>query len=196
MVISFSFRFKIPALHKYMPASSPSKSSRFLIPWFLIKCSKFHSVFKILSKSHMADIFQFQACTRNVHINYDFLLQKKLNSHNLCIKWATMGYPDCQNEKTQFVHAQKFQEFLSMYQMNHHVVPWLLQKTLNLGMLSSCKAFYLWMIKWAIMWYRNNQLRQKLNLCILLLQANKNILCKNQIRIQNMYLQSISNYIM
>ena len=34
-----------------------------------------------------------------------------------------MGYPDCQNEKTQFVHAQKFQEFLSMYQMNHHVVP-------------------------------------------------------------------------
>ena len=36
------------------------------------------------------------------------------------------------------------------------------------------------------MWYPDNQLRKKLNLCMLL-QANKNILCKNQIRIQNMY---------
>ena len=35
------------------------------------------------------------------------------------------------------------------------------------------------------MWYPDNQLRKKLNLCMLL-QANKNILCKNQIRIQNM----------
>ena len=38
------------------------------------------------------------------------------------------------------------------------------------------------------MWYPDNQLRKKLNLCMLL-QANKNILCKNQIRIQNMHLQ-------
>ena len=38
------------------------------------------------------------------------------------------------------------------------------------------------------MWYPDNQLRKKLNLCMLL-QANKNILCKNQIRIQNMYQQ-------
>ena len=35
------------------------------------------------------------------------------------------------------------------------------------------------------MWYPDNQIR---NLCMLL-QANKNILCKNQIRIQNMYQQ-------
>ena len=38
------------------------------------------------------------------------------------------------------------------------------------------------------MWYPDNQLRKKLNLCMPL-QANKNILCKNQIRIQNMYQQ-------
>ena len=37
--------------------------------------------------------------------------------------------------------------------------------------------------------YPDNQLRKKLNFCMLL-QANKNILCKNQIRIQNMYWQS------
>ena len=33
------------------------------------------------------------------------------------------------------------------------------------------------------MWYPDNQLRKKLNLCMLL-QANKKILCKNQLRIQ------------
>ena len=38
------------------------------------------------------------------------------------------------------------------------------------------------------MWYPNNQLMKKLKLFMLLL-ANKNILCKNQIRIQNMYQQ-------
>ena len=38
------------------------------------------------------------------------------------------------------------------------------------------------------MWYPDYQLRKKLNL-YMLLQANKNILCKNQFRIQNMYRQ-------
>ena len=38
------------------------------------------------------------------------------------------------------------------------------------------------------MWYPDNKLRKKLNLC-LLLQVNKNILFNNQIRIQNMYRQ-------
>ena len=38
------------------------------------------------------------------------------------------------------------------------------------------------------MWYPDNQLWKKLSLCMLLLE-NKNILCKNQIRIQNMYWQ-------
>ena len=37
------------------------------------------------------------------------------------------------------------------------------------------------------MWYPDYQ-NKKLNLCILL-EANKNVLCKNQIRIQNMYWQ-------
>ena len=52
-------------------------------------------------------------------------------------------------------------------------------------MLDSCKGFHL-CIKQAIMWYFDNQLRKKLNLCMLL-EANKNIVCKNQIRIQYMY---------
>ena len=38
------------------------------------------------------------------------------------------------------------------------------------------------------MWYLDNQLKKKLNLCILL-QAKKNIIWKDQIRIQNMYQQ-------
>ena len=39
-----------------------------------------------------------------------------------------------------------------------------------------------------MMWYPDNQLRKKINL-YMLLRANKNILCKDQIRIQNMYEQ-------
>ena len=147
MVIPFSFTFKSPALHKYVPASSLSKSSKFLILQFLVKCCKLHSVFKIPLKSHM--------CTTNVHINYDFILSKSLNNPNLYINWANMWYLDYQNKK------------------------------LNLCLLISFKGFDL-CIKWAIMWYLDNQLRKRLNLGMLL-QANKDILCKNQIRIQNMY---------
>ena len=99
-------------------------------------------------------------CTTNVHINYDFILSKSLNSPNLYINWANMWYPDYQNKK------------------------------LNLCMLNSFKGFHL-CIKWPIMWYLDNQLRKKLNLCMLL-QADKNILCKNQTRIQNLIM---NNYI-
>ena len=38
------------------------------------------------------------------------------------------------------------------------------------------------------MWYPDDQVRKKINL-YMLLQANKDILGKNQIRIQNMYQQ-------
>ena len=51
----------------------------------------------------------------------------------------------------------------------------------------SFKGFHL-CIKRAIMWYSDNELRKKFNLWMLL-QPNKNILCKNQIGIQNMYSQ-------
>ena len=34
-----------------------------------------------------------------------------------------MWYPDYQNKKTQFVHAQNFQGFSIMHQMSHYVVP-------------------------------------------------------------------------
>ena len=54
---------------------------------------------------------------------------------------------------------------------------------LNVCMLDSFKGFHL-RITEAIMWYPGNQLRKKLHM---LLQANKKILCKNQIRIKNMY---------
>ena len=58
-------------------------------------------------------------------------------------------------------------------------------KKLNLRMLHSFKGFHL-CIKGTIMWYHDYQLRKKINLCMLL-QSNKNILCKNQIRIQNIF---------
>ena len=53
-------------------------------------------------------------------------------------------------------------------------------------MLNSFKDFLL-CIKYAMMWYPDNQLRKKMILCMLL-QANKNIFARtNQIRTQNMY---------
>ena len=55
MVILLSFTFKGPAFHKYAFVSSLSNSSEFLIPQFLVKCYKLHSVFKIPSKPHMLD---------------------------------------------------------------------------------------------------------------------------------------------
>ena len=58
-------------------------------------------------------------------------------------------------------------------------------KKLNLRMLNISIGFHL-CIKRAIMWYPDNQLKKKTNL-YMLLQASKNILCKNQIRMQNMY---------
>ena len=54
---SFLLHIKSPALHKYLSPLSLLKSSKFLIPQFLVKCCKLHSVFKILLKSHMLDIF-------------------------------------------------------------------------------------------------------------------------------------------
>ena len=121
MVIPFSFKFKSPALHKYASASSLSKSCKFLILQFLVKRFKFHSVFKILSKSHMLNSFLVSSVYTNVHINYDFILSKSLNSPNLYIIWANMWYPDYQN------------------------------KTLSLRMFNSFKGFHLyikWAIMW------------------------------------------------
>ena len=57
MNIPLSFTIKGTALHKYASASSLAKSSKFWILQFLVKCCKLHSVFKILSKSHVLDIF-------------------------------------------------------------------------------------------------------------------------------------------
>ena len=57
MIIPFSFTFKCPALLKYVSALSLSKKSKCLILQFLVKCCKLYSVFKILSKSHMLEIF-------------------------------------------------------------------------------------------------------------------------------------------
>ena len=83
MFIPFSVIFKSPALDKYASTSSLSKSSKFLILQFLVKCCKSHSVFKIPSKSHTLDILQFQVCTTSVDTNYDFILSKSLDNPNL-----------------------------------------------------------------------------------------------------------------
>ena len=70
MVIHFSFTFKSAALHKYAFASSHLKSSKFFILQFLVKCCKLYSVFKILSKSHMLDIFLISS----VYYKYSYKL--------------------------------------------------------------------------------------------------------------------------
>ena len=111
MAISFSFTFKSPALHKYASASSLSKSSKFLILQFLVKCLKLHSVFKILSKSHMLDIFLIQSVYHKFHINYDFILSKSLNSPNLYINWANMWYADYQNKSLNLCMFNSFKGF-------------------------------------------------------------------------------------
>ena len=59
-------------------------------------------------------------------------------------------------------------------------------------MFNSFKSFHL-SIKQAIMWHPDNQLKKRLNLCMLF-QANKNILYKNQMRIGIGNL-SMNNYI-
>ena len=57
-------------------------------------------------------------------------------------------------------------------------------KNLNLYMLSRFTGFHLCkMSYYVVLCY---QLRKKINL-YMLLETNNNILCKNQIRIQNMY---------
>ena len=153
MVIPYSFTFKCPALHKYASASSISKSSKFLILQFLVKYCKLHSIFKILSKSHLLDIFQ--VWTTNLYINFDFIFSKCLNSPNLYINWANMWYTDYQN------------------------------KTPNLCMFNSSRVF-IYASKKPFCGTLRINLWKKLDLRMLQ-QANKNILCKNQIRIQNMY---------
>ena len=153
MVIHFSFTFKSPALHKYASASSLSKSSKFLILQFLVKYCKLHSIFKILSKSHLLDIFQ--VWTTNLYINFDFIFSKCLNSPNLYINWTNMWYTDYQN------------------------------KTPNLCMFNSSRVF-IYASKKPFCGTLRINLWKKLDLRMLQ-QANKNILCKNQIRIQNIY---------
>ena len=108
MIISFPFTFKRHALHKYASASSHSKSSKFLILQFLVKCWKQHSVFQILSKSHMLDIFFFQVFTTNFHINHDFILSKRLNiklKNSICA---------CSVVPSAFIYASNEQLFVTL----------------------------------------------------------------------------------
>ena len=111
MVVPFSFIFKSLALQKYPSALSLSNSSRFLILQFLVKRCKLHSVFKILPKSHMLEYFQLQVCPTNIHIKYDLILLKSLNSPNLYINWANMWYPDYQNKKLNLCMLNSFKGF-------------------------------------------------------------------------------------
>ena len=134
MVIPFSFTFKSPALHEYVSASSLSKSSKFLILQFLVKCSKLHSVFKILSKSHMLGIFQ--VCTTNVHINYDFILSRILNSPYLYINWTNICYPAYQNKK--LIWACSIVSRVFIYALNKRLCGTLI---INVGKNSICACY-------------------------------------------------------
>ena len=88
MVIPFSFTFTSPALHKYASASSLSKSSKFLILKFLMKCCKLDSVFKILSKSHVLKKILILSKYYKFSYKLWYFLSKSLNSPNLYISWA------------------------------------------------------------------------------------------------------------
>ena len=155
MVISFSFTCKNPALLKYVFASSLSRSPKFFILQFLMKCCKLYSVFKILSKSHFLVIFLYSSVYYKFSCKLWFHFLKELNSPNLYINWANMWYTDYQN------------------------------KTPNLCMFNSSRVF-IYASKKPFCGTLRINLWKKLDLRMLQ-QANKNILCKNQIRIQNMY---------
>ena len=122
MVIPLFFTFKSPALHKYAPASSLSKSFKFLILQFLLICCKLNSVFKILSKLHIS--FQFLVCTTNVYINYDFILSNSLRSPNLYTNWANMWYPDYQYQKLNLSMLNSFKDF-------HLSIKWAIMRCLD-----------------------------------------------------------------
>ena len=94
----------------------------------------------------------------------------------LCIKQATMWYFYCQNNKSS-ICACSVVPMVFIYASNELSSSILIIKIKNLNLC---------MLNRAIMWYPDNQLRIKLNLCIVL-KENKNILCKNQISIKNMY---------
>ena len=109
IVILCSFTFKSPTLHKYASASSLSKSSKFLILQFLVKCCKLHSVFKILS--HMLHIFLVSSVCYKCSYKLWFHSLKSLDSPNLYINWANMWYPDHQNKKLSLCIFKSFKGF-------------------------------------------------------------------------------------
>ena len=111
MVIHFSFTSKGLALDKYASASSLSKSSKFLILQFLLKCCVLHSVFKILSKSHILDIFLVSSVCYKCSYKLWFHSLKSLDSPNLYINWANMCYPDYQKKKLNLCMINSFKSF-------------------------------------------------------------------------------------
>ena len=156
MVIPFSFTFKSPSLHKYASSSSLSKSSKFWILHFLMKWCKLHLVVKLLSKPYVTFFRRF------------FLFQVRTTNVNINYDFILSKSLNSSNLDVNLANI-----WYPDYQ----------NKKQSLSMLNSCKGFLL-CIKWTMIWYLENELRTKLNLCMLL-QANKKILWKNQIRIQN-----------
>ena len=146
MVIPFSFTFKSSALHKCMSVSSLSKSSKFLILQFLVKCCKFHSVFKIRLKSHTSDIFLISSVYYKCSYKLWFHSLKEVNT-SIELTCGTLI-----TKIKDSICACSIVSGVFIYASNKSLCGILI---INLG--------------------------KKLNLCMLL-QANKNILCKNQLR--------------
>ena len=111
MVIPFSFAFESPALYKYASVSSLSKSSKFLILQLLVKCSKLHSVFKILSKSYMLDIFLISSVYYKCSYKLWFYSLKEFKSPNLYINWVNLWYPDYKTKKLNLCMLNSFKGF-------------------------------------------------------------------------------------
>ena len=84
--------------HKYVPASSLSRPSKFLTLQFLEKCCILHSIFKILSKWHMLDIFFNSKCVLQIYTSIE------LTSGTLIIKIKNSICP-CSVVSRVFIYA-------------------------------------------------------------------------------------------
>ena len=138
-----------------------------------------HASASSLSKSSKVLILQFLVKCCKVHSVFKILSKPPFFKFQVCATNAHINYDFILSRTLNSPNL--YINWADMWYPDYQ------NKKLNICMLNSFKGFHL-SIKWAIMRYLDNQLRKKLNLCMLL-QANEKILCKNQIRIQKMYSQ-------
>ena len=108
MVIPFSFTFKSPALRvclisfKVIQILNSAVSGEMLQAVF-----NFQNSVKITYVRHFLISSVYYKCSYKLW----FFLSWTLNSPNLCIKWATMWYSECQNKKLDFCILNNHKDF-------------------------------------------------------------------------------------